>query len=102
MHSPPDKTPSRISGMFDAIAPRYDLLNHVLSAGLDVRWRERAVDELPVSAAQVLDLCTGTADLAVATSRRLPGAVIGMDFSAAMLRFGLAKVRGLGLSTRIR
>ena len=38
----PDKTPSRIAGMFDAIAPRYDLLNHVLSAGLDRRWRDRA------------------------------------------------------------
>ena len=42
----PDKTPSRIAGMFDAIAPRYDLLNHVLSAGLDRRWRDRAVDAL--------------------------------------------------------
>ena len=41
-----DKTPSRIAGMFDAIAPRYDLLNHVLSAGLDRRWRDRAVDAL--------------------------------------------------------
>ena len=38
-----DKTPSRIAGMFDAIAPRYDLLNHVLSAGLDRRWRDLAV-----------------------------------------------------------
>ena len=42
----PDKTPSRIAGMFDAIAPRYDLLNRVLSAGLDRRWRDRAVDAL--------------------------------------------------------
>ena len=41
-----DKTPARIAGMFDAIAPRYDLLNHVLSAGLDRRWRDRAVDAL--------------------------------------------------------
>ena len=41
-----DKTPARIAGMFDAIAPRYDLLNHVLSAGLDVRWRARAIREL--------------------------------------------------------
>ena len=55
--------------MFDAIAPRYDLLNHVLSAGLDRRWRERAVDALAARAPErrVLDLCTGTADLAVAT-----------------------------------
>src|SRR5918992_5407235 len=57
-----DKTPSRIAGMFDAIAPRYDLLNHLLSAGLDRRWRSRAVDELQLRPnARVLDLCTGTA-----------------------------------------
>ena len=51
--------------MFDAIAPRYDLLNHVLSAGLDRRWRDRAVDALELeTGARVIDLCTGTADLA--------------------------------------
>ena len=80
--------------MFDAIAPRYDLLNHVLSAGLDRRWRDRAVDALELSAgARVLDLCTGTADLAVATVRRAPGStVVGVDFAGEMLRLGLAKV----------
>ena len=46
MNQPPDKTPERIAGMFDAIAPRYDLLNHVLSAGMDRGWRNRAVDAL--------------------------------------------------------
>ena len=61
-----DKTPSRIARMFDSIAPRYDLLNHVLSAGLDRRWRVKAIAalQLPPSA-RVLDLCTGTGDLAV-------------------------------------
>ena len=100
----PDKTPSRIAGMFDAIAPRYDLLNHMLSAGLDRRWRDRAVDALALAAgARVLDLCTGTADLAVATTRRVPGAtVVGVDFAAQMLRLGLAKVRDLGLTRSIR
>jgi demethylmenaquinone methyltransferase/2-methoxy-6-polyprenyl-1,4-benzoquinol methylase len=100
----PDKTPSRIAGMFDAIAPRYDLLNHVLSAGLDRRWRDRAVDALALGAgARVLDLCTGTADLAVATARRVPGStVVGVDFAAQMLRLGLAKVHGLGLGGAIR
>jgi demethylmenaquinone methyltransferase / 2-methoxy-6-polyprenyl-1,4-benzoquinol methylase len=88
--------------MFDAIAPRYDLLNHVLSAGLDTRWRQRAVDELPVNSTRVLDLCTGTADLAVATARRRSSAIVGMDFSGAMLRLGLSKVRELGLEQRIR
>jgi demethylmenaquinone methyltransferase/2-methoxy-6-polyprenyl-1,4-benzoquinol methylase len=99
-----DKTPARIAGMFDAIAPRYDLLNHVLSAGLDRRWRDQAVDALALPpGARVLDLCTGTADLAVAITRRAADStVIGVDFAGEMLRLGLAKVRGLGLGTRIR
>ena len=84
----PDKTPERIAGMFDAIAPRYDLLNHVLSAGMDRGWRERAVDalELP-NGARVIDLCTGTADVAVAVAARSPGhRVVGVDFAAAVER----------------
>ncbi len=104
MEGAPDKTPARIAGMFDAIAPRYDLLNHVLSAGLDQRWRARAVDALALPAgARVLDLCTGTGDLAVMTVRRVPGSsVIGIDFAGAMLRLGLAKVRSLRLGSAIR
>jgi demethylmenaquinone methyltransferase/2-methoxy-6-polyprenyl-1,4-benzoquinol methylase len=100
----PDKTPSRIAGMFDAIAPRYDLLNHVLSVGLDRRWRDRAVDALDLPrGARVLDLCVGTADLAIATMRRTPEAtVVGVDFAAAMLGLGQTKVRELGLSSAIR
>ena len=100
----PDKTPSRIAGMFDAIAPRYDLLNRVLSAGLDRRWRDQAVDALHLSqSARVLDLCTGTADLAVATVRRVPGSsVVGVDFAAAMLRLGEAKIVSLDLVRSIR
>ena len=100
----PDKTPGRIAGMFDAIAPRYDLLNHVLSVGLDRGWRERAVDALQLpSGAQVIDLCTGTADVAVAIARRAPGhRILGVDFAAAMLRLGLEKVSSLGLASRIR
>jgi demethylmenaquinone methyltransferase/2-methoxy-6-polyprenyl-1,4-benzoquinol methylase len=99
-----DKTPSNIAGMFDAIAPRYDLLNHTLSVGLDKRWRNQAVDALELPrGARLLDLCTGTGDLAVATVRRVPGAsVVGVDFAGAMLRLGLAKVRGLGLAREIR
>lgn len=100
----PDKTPSRIAGMFDAIAPRYDLLNRVLSVGLDRRWRDRAVDVLRLPAgARVLDLCTGTADLAVATVRRCPGSsVVGVDFAGAMLRLGLAKIASLDLGRSIQ
>ena len=99
-----DKTPARIAGMFDAIAPRYDLLNHLLSAGLDVRWRARAIRELRLrSGARVLDLCTGTGDLAVAAVQQEPSAsVVGVDFAGEMLRLANRKVASLGLGRSIR
>jgi demethylmenaquinone methyltransferase/2-methoxy-6-polyprenyl-1,4-benzoquinol methylase len=89
--------------MFDAIAPRYDLLNHVLSAGLDRGWRDRAVDALQLPAnARVLDVCTGTADLAIATvGRARDASVVGVDFAGEMLRLGLAKIRSAALDRRI-
>jgi demethylmenaquinone methyltransferase / 2-methoxy-6-polyprenyl-1,4-benzoquinol methylase len=89
--------------MFDAIAPRYDLLNHVLSAGLDRRWRTRAVQTLTLTpGARVLDLCTGTGDLALAAVRAVPRVhVIGVDFAGEMLRFAAAKVAALGLHRAI-
>jgi demethylmenaquinone methyltransferase/2-methoxy-6-polyprenyl-1,4-benzoquinol methylase len=94
--SQPAKTPARIAGMFDAIAERYDLLNHLLSGGLDKRWRKRAVDVLQLSGREtVLDLCTGTADLALeaACGKRRAKRVLGIDFSPAMLQHGLQKIR---------
>ncbi len=100
-----DKQPGRIAGMFDAIAPRYDLLNHLLSGGLDVRWRARAVRTLALRGGEtVLDLCTGTADLAIASATASPGAgsVAGVDFSGQMLRLGQAKLMQRGLASRIR
>jgi demethylmenaquinone methyltransferase/2-methoxy-6-polyprenyl-1,4-benzoquinol methylase len=81
--------------MFDAIAARYDLLNHVLSAGIDRWWRRRAIAALSLSGGErVLDLCTGTADLAIAARTAVPGAarVVGVDFANAMLRLGRAKL----------
>jgi demethylmenaquinone methyltransferase/2-methoxy-6-polyprenyl-1,4-benzoquinol methylase len=98
------KSPRRIAGMFDAIAERYDLLNHLLSAGIDRRWRRRAVGALALRGGEtVLDLCTGTADLAVAlqTATPSPARVVGVDFAAAMLRVGLGKIARRGLSGRI-
>lgn len=89
--------------MFDAIAGRYDLLNHVLSVGLDVRWRARAVRDAQLAAdARVLDLCTGTADFAIAALRAAPNArIVGVDFAGAMLRVGLDKLRARGLDRQI-
>lgn len=80
--------------MFDAIAWRYDLLNHVLSAGLDKRWRARAIDALNLTGREtVLDVCTGTADLALAavTGARRAKRVVGVDFAGAMLALGREK-----------
>ena len=89
------KSPARIAGMFDAIAARYDLLNHLLSAGIDRRWRRRAIRSLSLTGRErVLDLCTGTADLAIAAMEAQPPAhrVIGVDFAHAMLRVGRDKI----------
>src|SRR4029077_375925 len=82
--------------MFDAIAGRYDFLNHLLSAGIDRRWRRRAIASLELTGSErVLDLCTGTGDLAIAAIEAQPGAarVVGVDFAGAMLRKGLQKIR---------
>ena len=99
-----DKSPSRIAGMFDAIAPRYDLLNHVLSAGMDRRWRDRAIEALALPpGSRILDLCTGTGDLAIAATRLVaPVSVIGVDFSGEMLRRALSKVRDQSLTSTIK
>src|SRR5215210_2006940 len=89
----PDKTPAKIAGMFDAIAGRYDLLNTVLSGGLDRYWRRRAINSLKLTGRErLLDVCTGTADVAIGSARRASGAarVVGVDFSGAMLSHGLA------------
>src|SRR4051812_3533987 len=69
------RSPDRIAGMFDAIAGRYDFLNHLLSAGIDRRWRKRAIRSLELTGGErLIDLCTGTADLALAAIDARPGA----------------------------
>src|SRR4051812_32569782 len=77
--------------MFDRIAPTYDRLNRTLSLGIDARWRRRAIAALgKLDGARVLDLCSGTGDLAAEVSRRWPTArVIAADFARAMLAAGV-------------
>ncbi len=90
--------------MFDAIAGRYDLLNHLLSAGIDRRWRKRAIRSLALTGRErLLDLCTGTAEMAIAAMRATPPAarVVGVDFAGAMLRVGRDKLRRERLVDRI-
>ena len=100
---PLDKAPQRIAGMFDEIAGRYDFLNRLLSAGLDRSWRTRAVRSLNLGPHDIgVDLCTGTADLALAMVQGGgAGQAIGIDFAAEMLRYGCVKTRTAGLNKRI-
>jgi demethylmenaquinone methyltransferase/2-methoxy-6-polyprenyl-1,4-benzoquinol methylase len=76
--------PDLVRGMFDRIAPVYDVMNHVMTAGLDRRWRKLAAAEVVWPGDRVLDACCGTGDLAVEAERR-GGRVVGLDFSEKML-----------------
>jgi demethylmenaquinone methyltransferase / 2-methoxy-6-polyprenyl-1,4-benzoquinol methylase len=93
----PEKA-ARVRAMFDEIAPRYDLLNHMLSMNIDKRWRARVVRELEGqlsrAGARALDLCCGTGDLALAIDAAYPKAsVVGLDFSIQMLVRAATKAR---------
>ena len=88
--------------MFNAIARRYDLLNHLLSGGVDVYWRRRALQAAQDKRPQrVLDLATGTGDFALAADRLGPQQVVGIDMAIEMLRLGAAKVAAKGSSARV-
>ncbi|MGI8821430.1 MAG: bifunctional demethylmenaquinone methyltransferase/2-methoxy-6-polyprenyl-1,4-benzoquinol methylase UbiE [Chthoniobacterales bacterium] len=89
------RSPAAVRAMFDGIAPRYDLANHLLSGGIDFWWRHRASEMVRGwQPARVLDLATGSGDLALALARKLPRAqVTGADFSPEML--ALARRKGV-------
>ncbi len=91
---------SQTPRLFSSIARRYDLLNHVLSANLDCRWRRALVDMAGVTErAAVLDVATGTADVAIEFARRThAGSIVALDRSAEMLAVGRAKADGARLS----
>lgn len=103
---PYDTTSSKkeeVRGMFDNIAPRYDLLNHLLSFGIDRLWRRRVVQEVRRARPErILDLATGTGDLALVLARRIPDAqVVGVDLSEKMLAEARRKIAARGLADRI-
>ena len=91
-----------VRSMFDRIAHRYDLLNHLLSGGTDLRWRRRLVKRLELqSGERLLDLCTGTADVLRAALRKTGGTTgAGIDLSSGMLSRGHGKLERAGLADR--
>lgn len=93
-----------VRDMFDHIAPTYDRLNHLLSFGIDRLWRRKTVRRVAAGhPRRILDLATGTGDLAVAMTRRMTDAhVTGLDLSVEMLAYGQQKVERKGLADRIR
>ncbi len=102
-YDPAGSKKEQVSRMFNSIARRYDLLNRLLSAGIDRRWRKRAISLLAKAQPQyILDVATGTGDVAIALCRQLPRArVVGVDIAEAMLEIGRKKIKTQELQNRI-
>ena len=93
---------AQVEKMFDRIAPRYDLLNHLLSVNIDKLWRRRAVKLLQRRNPKIiLDVATGTADFALAAIRLKPQKIFGVDLSEKMLEAGREKIEKRGFSSLI-
>ena len=93
---------SYVRSLFDKIAPHYDFLNHFLSAGFDIRWRRKAIRLLGEYHPQsILDIATGTADLAIEASRLPVAGICGIDLSPEMLKLAQKKILRRGLRSRI-
>ena len=92
-----------VRGMFNDIAPTYDRLNHILSFDIDKLWRRRVVRIVgKLGAKYIMDMATGTGDLAIALARNIDGSKIyGADFSSEMLAVAEKKIATLALSERI-
>jgi demethylmenaquinone methyltransferase / 2-methoxy-6-polyprenyl-1,4-benzoquinol methylase len=89
----------QVEEMFDQISPRYDLLNHLLSANIDKTWRRKAVEILSTFQPKtILDVATGTADFAIAAADLMPEKITGIDLSEGMMNIGRQKINKLGLN----
>ena len=99
--NPTDKKAS-VRSMFDSIAWRYDFLNHFLSFGIDRKWRKKAIRIISRHKKNlILDVATGTGDLAIAAMRLDPSKITGIDISPNMLEIGRKKIEKMGLSGKI-
>ncbi|MFL9833104.1 bifunctional demethylmenaquinone methyltransferase/2-methoxy-6-polyprenyl-1,4-benzoquinol methylase UbiE [Chryseobacterium terrae] len=93
---------SQVEDMFDNIAPKYDLLNHVLSMKIDVLWRNKLVKWMNHdNPKETLDVATGTGDLAIAVEKGTGAKVVGLDLSQQMLNVGVIKIKKLKLDGKI-
>lgn len=98
----------QVAEMFDNISPKYDLLNHVLSGGIDILWRKRAIRELQASKSPVycpktiLDIATGTGDFALEALALKPEKIVGVDISEGMLTIGREKMKKRGVDRIIK
>ena len=91
-----ERKASEIERMFSSIAPRYDLLNHILSFGLDMSWRRRvALETSKIDCQKILDVCSGTGDMAIELYRHWKGRVHieAIDFSRELMDIGLKKLK---------
>src|SRR5438128_1021077 len=92
----------QVEVMFDRIAFRYDLMNRLLSFGIDVSWRKKMAKALrPLQPKKILDVATGTADVAILLSTLTAEEIIGVDISDEMLEIGIKKIAGKNLGTKI-
>lgn len=92
----------QVQEMFNHIAGRYDLLNHLLSMGIDRGWRKKLVNLMAEDKPQrILDMATGTADLAIAAVKIIPAQITGTDIAEEMLAIGQEKIKKLGLQKKI-
>ncbi len=92
----------QVEQMFDAISPKYDLLNRVLSGGIDIQWRKKVIKIIQKAEPEtILDIATGTGDLAIMMAKHTKAKITGLDLSAGMLEVGKQKVAIEKLQNRI-
>lgn len=92
----------QVEQMFDNISPKYDLLNRILSGGIDIQWRKDVIKMVQsAKPATILDIATGTGDLAIMMAKNTNAQITGLDLSAGMLEVGRKKVEAEGLNNRV-
>jgi len=93
----------QVANMFNTISPQYDFLNHLLSGGIDIIWRKKAIKLLQNKGIKtMLDIATGTGDFAIEALKIKPEKIVGVDISEGMLSFGQEKIKKMGLEKIIQ